>query len=146
MLILLIFRNYSWQEWLSSCIKVVAPEWFLYLGALSVSKSHLWAITSILIALMIIFCLPVALKSMGLPRWLSGKESACSAGDTGSIPVGKILWRRKWQPTPVFLPGNPMDRGTWRATNWGLQRVRCDWTYTHSSQGHGPLSLWVPGR
>ena len=19
--------------------------------------------------------------------------------------VGKILWRRKWQPTPVFLPG-----------------------------------------
>ena len=24
----------------------------------------------------------------------------------GSIPwVGKIPWRRKWQPTPVFLPG-----------------------------------------
>ena len=20
-------------------------------------------------------------------------------------------WRRKWQPTPVFLPGDPMDRG-----------------------------------
>ena len=20
-------------------------------------------------------------------------------------PVGKIPWRRKWQPTPVFLPG-----------------------------------------
>ena len=24
--------------------------------------------------------------SMGLPRWLRGKESACQAGDTGSIP------------------------------------------------------------
>ena len=24
--------------------------------------------------------------------------------DVGSIPVGKIPWRRKWQPTPVFLP------------------------------------------
>ena len=24
---------------------------------------------------------------------------------------GKIPWRRKWQPTPVFLPGNPIDRG-----------------------------------
>ena len=24
--------------------------------------------------------------------------------------------RRKWQQTPVFLPGNPMDRGPWRAT------------------------------
>ena len=27
-------------------------------------------------------------------------------GDVGSIPwVGKIPWRRAWQPTPVFLPG-----------------------------------------
>ena len=34
-----------------------------------------------------------------------GKTSACSAGDPGSIPVGKIPWRRKWQPTPVLLPG-----------------------------------------
>ena len=33
-----------------------------------------------------------------------GKESACNAGDPGSLP-GKIPWRRKWQPTPVFLPG-----------------------------------------
>ena len=24
--------------------------------------------------------------------------------------------RRPWQPTPVFLPGNPMDRRTWQAT------------------------------
>ena len=27
-------------------------------------------------------------------------------GDAGSIPgLGKIPWRRVWQPTPVFLPG-----------------------------------------
>ena len=39
-----------------------------------------------------------------LPQWLSGKESACNAGDMGSIP-GKISWRKKWQPTLVFLPG-----------------------------------------
>ena len=30
--------------------------------------------------------------------------------------VGKIPWRRKWQPTPVFLPGKSMDRGAWQAT------------------------------
>jgi len=31
--------------------------------------------------------------------------NAGDARDAGSIPwVGKILWRRKWQPTPVFLP------------------------------------------
>ena len=35
-----------------------------------------------------------------------GKASAYNVGDPGSIPgSGKISWRRKWQPTPVFLPG-----------------------------------------
>ena len=44
----------------------------------------------------------------GLSRWLSGKESACNAGDTGdrsSIPgLGRSPGGGKWQPTPVFLP------------------------------------------
>ena len=36
----------------------------------------------------------------------SGEESTCNAGDLGSIPgSGRTSWRRKWQPTPVFLPG-----------------------------------------
>ena len=79
---------------------------------------------------------------MSFPGSSAGKESACSAGDPGSIPglgrspgegigypiqyswaflmaqtgfnplvrkilfwVGKASWRRAWQPTPVFLPG-----------------------------------------
>ena len=34
------------------------------------------------------------------------KTSACNAGDPGSIPgSGRFPWRRKGQPTPVFLPG-----------------------------------------
>ena len=45
----------------------------------------------------------------GLPRWLSGKESACQCRRCRthrSNPwVRKIPWRRKWEPTPVFLPG-----------------------------------------
>ena len=42
---------------------------------------------------------------MSFPHSSVGKESACNAGDLGSIPgLGKILWRRKWQSTPVFLP------------------------------------------
>ena len=37
--------------------------------------------------------------------------------DKGSMPgVRKIPWRRAWQPTPVFLPGESMDRGAWQAT------------------------------
>ena len=44
--------------------------------------------------------------------WLSGKEFACLCRRHGFNPwVGKITWRRKWQLTPEFLPGIPMDRG-----------------------------------
>ena len=46
---------------------------------------------------------------LGLPRWLSGKESTCQCRRHrrhGFDPwVGKIAWRRKWQPTPVFWLG-----------------------------------------
>ena len=42
----------------------------------------------------------------GLPRQLSSKESLCQYRRLGFYPwVRKILWRRKWQPTPVFLSG-----------------------------------------
>ena len=41
---------------------------------------------------------------LGLPGGWDGKVAACNAGDLGLIS-GKIPWRRKWQPTPVFLPG-----------------------------------------
>ena len=37
--------------------------------------------------------------------------------------AGKIPWRRKWLPTPVSLPGKSVDRGAWRATVLGSQRV-----------------------
>ena len=40
------------------------------------------------------------------PGGSDGKASVYSAGDLGSIPgVGKTPWRRKWQSTPVLLPG-----------------------------------------
>ena len=42
----------------------------------------------------------------GLPRWLSSKENACQCRRRRLDPwVEKIPWRRKWQPTLVFLPG-----------------------------------------
>ena len=50
--------------------------------------------------------------NLGLPWWTSDKASACQGrrlrrcSRRGFNPwVGKIPWRRKWQATPVFLPG-----------------------------------------
>ena len=39
------------------------------------------------------------------PWWLSGTEPTCQPRRHFSPWVGKIPWRRKWQPTPIFLPG-----------------------------------------
>ena len=40
------------------------------------------------------------------PGSSDGEESACRAADLGSVPgSGRFPWRRAWQSTPVFLPG-----------------------------------------
>ena len=70
---------------------------------------------------------PTCHEKEGFPGGSVGKEPACNARDPGSVPgLERFPWRRKWQPTPVFLPGNPMDRGAWRATVHGVTRVRHD--------------------
>ena len=60
----------------------------------------------------------------GLPWWLSGKESSCLSRRhrrLGFDPwVGKISWRREWQPTPIFLPGDsPGQRSLAGYSPWG---------------------------
>ena len=45
------------------------------------------------------------------PGGADGKASCLQCGRPGFNPwVGKILWRRKWQPTPVLLPGKSHGR------------------------------------
>ena len=44
-------------------------------------------------------------------------------------------WRRKWQPTPVFLPGEFQERGAWWAALCGVthSRTRLMWLSSSSS-------------
>ena len=43
---------------------------------------------------------------MGYSWWLNCRESTSNGRRCGFHPwVGNIPWRRKWQPTPIFLPG-----------------------------------------
>ena len=55
----------------------------------------------------------------GFPQWLSGKESACNAGDAGdvdSIPgLGRSPGGGNGNPFQYSCLKNPMDRGAWWA-------------------------------
>ena len=67
--------------------------------------------------------------SWGFPRHLSGKESACQSRRCGFDPwVRKIPWRRKWQPTPVLVPGKPhAQRSLVGYSPWDHKRARHNW-------------------
>ena len=72
----------------------------------------------------------------GLPWWLSGKEPACQCRRHGfHLWVGKIPWRRKWQPTPVFLSGKSHgQRSLASYSSWGRKRVGNDLTTKRQQQ------------
>jgi len=54
-----------------------------------------------------------------------GNKSACNARDLGSILGLGIPWRRAWQPTPVFFPGeSPWTEESGGLQSMGSQRVR----------------------
>ena len=58
---------------------------------------------------------------LGLQQWLRGQESACNAGDTGSIPgSGRSPGKGNGNPLQYSCLENRMDRGAWRATVRGV--------------------------
>ena len=74
---------------------------------------------------------------LGFPGGASGKELTCQCRRHKryrfSSWVGKIPWRRAWQPTPVFLPGESHEqRSLLGYTLWGRKRVGHNWAHTHT--------------
>ena len=76
-----------------------------------------------------IHCFLLSSLRRSSPGSLGGKESTCNVGDPGLIPgLGKIPWRRKGQPSPVFLPGKSHgQRSMVGYSPWRLQRAGHDW-------------------
>ena len=63
---------------------------------------------------------------MGFPCGSAGNESACNAGDLGSIPgLGESPGEGEWE-YPLQYSGleNSMDRGTWQTTVQGVAKSR----------------------
>ena len=66
---------------------------------------------------------------LDFPGGSDDKESACSCARPGFNPwVGKISWRRKWQPTPVSMPRKfHGPRSLAGYSPWGSQKVGHNW-------------------
>ena len=66
---------------------------------------------------------------LSLPGGSVVKDQPANAGDSASIPgSGSRPWRKNWQSTPEFLPGESMDRRVWWATGYEVAK---DWNMTH---------------
>ena len=83
---------------------------------------------------------------IGLTRWHSSKESPPNVGDTrdsGSIPgSGRFPWSRKWELTPVFLPGKfHGQRSIVGYSSWGHKES--DTTEREHTHAH-TNSYWHP--
>ena len=120
------------------------------------------------------------MRLLGFPGSSAGKESACNAGDPGSIPrlgrspgegicyplqdswasllaqsvknlptmqdpwVGKIPWKRAWQPTPVFLPEeSPWTEEPGWLQSMGSQRAGHNRATKHSTAQGGCCVLFT---
>ena len=74
------------------------------------------------------------LKSQwGFPVGVSGKEPACQCRRHKRCEfdpwVGKILWRKAWQPIPVFLPGESHgQRSLAGYSPWVHKKIEQDWS------------------
>ena len=73
---------------------------------------------------------PVLYVTDGLPWWLSGKESICSAGDAGDrgslTGWGRFPGERHGTSLQYSCLENPMDREAWWATVHRLPRIGHD--------------------
>ena len=81
----------------------------------------------------------------GLSKWCCVKESTCECRRYErhriDLWVEKIPWRRKRQPTPVFLPGKSHGQ---KSLAMGLQRAGHDWATEHTTL-HWQRQEWLSG-
>ena len=107
-------------------VSVSIPTFPFYSERVEPSRTYIIPLMSSRTRISFIRYLSSACCVSGFPGGSMGKESACSARDTGRRVFDpwarKILWRRPWQPTPVFLPGESHgQRNQWTTVHGGAK-------------------------
>ena len=110
----------------------------------------------------LIFCFPSTLHMAPHSSTLAWKipwmEEPGRLQSMGSLRVGHdwatslslstfMHWRRKWQPTPVFLPGESQGRWSLMGCRHGSHRVGHDWNDLAVAVAlciYHCISLWLP--
>ena len=128
---------------------VVWFSWFFY-WTLSVfptyslghaDEKRMWIYYVKILAIKIIDVIKIILcfihLSVGFPSGSVVKNSPAGQElqEMGFDPwVGKIPWRRAWQPTPVFCLENPIDNRAWWAAvrRVAKSQTRLKWLHTHT--------------
>ena len=90
---------------------------------------------------------------------LSLNGSACNAGDAGDAGsgsckgtqdppwVGRIPWKRAWQPTPVFFPGKSHGQRSLLGYGCGVAQSIITEATEYACMPKGPITcfpLWIP--
>ena len=134
----LILYHWTTGVFLLSYIKIFS--WITAVCTL-VSSSKLWTLWGQIKHLTSFW---FSTQHKGLPRWCTGKESACRYRRHGfdpcvrKIPSGSLL--------QYSCPENPMDRGAWQAMVHGVTKSRKqprDWAHTHAPTQHKILKFSI---
>ena len=136
----------KWEA--SKLILIVFLYWVLFIGGISSIKllvisfnesscSFLWSHEKFICTIL----LGCTNSYHGLPWWLSGKESACNAGDTGLLPgSGRSSGEGHGNSLQYSCLENPTDKGAWRATVHGVAKSQwhnwSDWAHTAHTHTH----------
>ena len=89
-------------------------------------------------------CISCSCTWAGASQVTSGKEPTCRCRRHSRLSFGpllrKILWRKAWQPTPIFLPGESMGREAWWAKVYGVTQHQ---TWLKRLSTHTHICSWI---
>ena len=121
----------SWVCWLLDHNYIISSDWgsWGFLNFSNHESQFLFFSPFAVSSKLVFFFFNWSIADFGLPRWLSGKESTCRAGDSGDLCLipgsGRSPGGGHGNPLQYSCLGNPMDRGAWRAT---AHKVPKSWT------------------